>query len=341
VTLTEEFDTAPSSFVLNATQAALAQKEIELPSTGEGSSTRNATQPSFIPDDNDAAGTEDVKDIVTGEPNSEVAPMDDSAGLPIKQEPENTSIPSEELHPPVEKRERSASLVPVSDEEIRPLKKAATTYSPPPASASSPAAAQRIAGPGRTPARMEQILSSNTIASGASRDMQMVLDTTGASWNLKLGHEGPQRKRPHLADVNVSGRSSERGVDEEVGREVSDKPSPSTDVVDEMTAVDHPDSEDEAPKSKSKPESKPHAPVSKRADDVVPTSSEELHDMSLASAAPSNTAAASFLRYVISGIQTKVACAPLPNPECDPPRASMPEPEAGKSCVCIILLARQ
>jgi hypothetical protein len=343
VTLTEEFDTAPSSFVLNATQAALAQKEIELPSTGEGSSTRNAIQPLFISDDNDAAGTEDVKDIVTGEPNSEVAPMDDSAGLPIKQKPENTSIPSEEPHPPVEKRERSASLDPVSDEEIRPLKKAATAHSPPPASASSPAAAQRLAGPGRTPTRVEQILSTNSVASGTGRGMQMVLDTTGASWNLKPDHEDPQRKRPHLADVSVSGRSSERGVDEEDGREVGDKASPSTNVVDEMTAVDHPDSEDEVPKSKPKPKPQVRAPVSKGADDAEPTSTKELHDSSSASAAVSNTAAAaaSFSRDAVSGIQTEVARTPLPNPECDPPRASMPEPEGGKSCVCIILLARQ
>jgi hypothetical protein len=32
----------------------------------------------------------------------------------------------------------------------------------------------------------------------------MVLDTTGASWNLKPGHEGPSRKRPHMADVSGS-----------------------------------------------------------------------------------------------------------------------------------------
>jgi hypothetical protein len=82
----------------------------------------------------------------------------------------------------------------------------------------------------------------------------MVLDATGASGNLKPGHEGPQRKRPRLADRNVGGRSSEKRVDEEVGCEVGDKPS-------------------------------------KRADDAEPMPSEELHNSSSASALPSNTAA--------------------------------------------------
>ena len=31
----------------------------------------------------------------------------------------------------------------------------------------------------------------------------MVLDTSGTSWNLLLGHEGPPRKHPYLADVSM------------------------------------------------------------------------------------------------------------------------------------------
>jgi DNA mismatch repair protein PMS2 len=337
--------------VLNATQVARAQKETELssPPTEEGSSTSNAKQPLFIPDDDDAAGAEEVEDIVTGEPNSEVASTDDSAGPPIEQEPENASPPAEEPRPPVvEKRPRSASPDPTSDEETRPLKKAATARSPSPAPTSSPAAttsaSQRLAGPGRTPARVEQILSTNTNTSGTGRGMQMVLDTTGASWNLKPGHEGPQRKRSLLADANVSGSSSgknarinmrarlagfardgvhlardkedadspeeEEGAEDEVvevrrsskkvvdedddddGCEVVDKPSPSTDVVDETMAVDRPDSEDEAPKAKPKSKLKARAPASKRADNAEPTSSEDLLLPDDSSAAPGNSAAA-------------------------------------------------
>jgi DNA mismatch repair protein PMS2 len=363
VALTEEFDTARSSFVLNATQVALAQKEKELPSppTEEASSTSNAKQPLFIPDDDDAAGTEEVEEIVTGEPNSEVASTDDSAGPPIEQEPENASPPSEEPRPAVEKRPRSASPDPAADEETRPLKKAATARSLSPAPASSPAASQRLAGPGRTPARVEQILSTNTNTSGTGREVQMVLDTTGASWNLKPGHEGPQRKRSHLTDVNVSGSSSgknarinmrarlagfardgvhvvrdkedrdspeeEEGVEDDIvevkrnskkaidendedddGCEVGDKPSPSTDVVDETMAIDRPDSEDEAPKSKPKSKSKARGLASKRSEGAEP---EELllpGDSSLASAAPSNTAAAtaSSSNDAVSGIQAEV-----------------------------------
>jgi hypothetical protein len=319
VALTEELDNARPSFVLNATQLAFAQKATEITSTEEGSSIINAKQ-LFIPDD----------DTLTGEPNSEVAATDDSASPPIKQEPESASPPAEEPRPAVEKR--AASPDPVSDEETRPLKKAATARS------LSLVASQRLAGPGNTPARVEKITSTNTIASGTSRGMQIVLDTTGASWNLKPGHEGQQRKCPHLADVNISGRSSEKMADEEDGDddgcEVSDKPTPST-------AVNRPDNEDGAPKSEPKPKPKAGAPASIRADDAEPTSSEELHDSS-ASAPPSNTATAtaSSSRDAVSGIQTEVART-LPNPECDPPRASIPEPEGGKPCNCIILLARQ
>lgn len=322
----------------------------------EGSSTSNAGEPLFIPDDDDAGGTEEVENIITGEPTSEVVvPTDDtSAGIPIEQE-ENASPPP---RPPVEKRPRSASLDPVSDDSsTRPLKKKAATItrSPSPAPpASTSASQQRLAGPGRTPARVEQILSTNT-SGGTGRGVQMVLDTSGASWNLKPGHEGPpQRKRSHLADadvnVNVSGSSSgknarvnmrarlagfarngahivrddtpeeEEGVEDDVvegskkvvdeddddddERGVGDKPSSSTDVVDETMAVDQPDSEDEAPKSKPKP--KARAPNSKRADKADPVSIEELHD---SSSAPGNTAAATASSSSSSsrnGVQTEV-----------------------------------
>ena len=203
--LAEEFDNARSSFVLNATQVALAQKEAELPPTEESSPASNTKQPLFIPDDDDATGAEQVGDIALSEPNSEVESTEDNAGLPIEQELENASTPSEDPRP-LEKRPRSASPDPVADEETRPLKKVAVARSPSPALVSAPAlstaAPQRLAGPGRTPARVEQILSTDT--SGTGRGVQMVLDTSGASWNLKPGHEGPQRKRPPLADVSGS-----------------------------------------------------------------------------------------------------------------------------------------
>jgi DNA mismatch repair protein PMS2 len=181
--------------VLNATQVALAQKETELPPAEEGGSASNAKSPLFIPDDDDA--TEQV--IATGEPSGEITSTEDSIGPPIEQELDNASPPPEE-HLPAQKRPRSASPDPVADEETRPIKKVAAARSPSPSP--STAAPQRLAGPGRTPARVEQILSTNT--SGTGRGVQMVLDTSGASWSLKPGHEGPPRKRPHLADVSGS-----------------------------------------------------------------------------------------------------------------------------------------
>ncbi|KAH9066502.1 hypothetical protein EDB87DRAFT_1586471 [Lactarius vividus] len=204
--LTEAFDNTRSSFVLNSMQVALAQKERELPPVEEGSSTSNEKLPLFIPDDqDDATGTEQAGDVTTGGQNGKIASKGDSVDLPVEKEPDNTSPPSDEPHP-VQKRPRLASPDPVSDEETRPIKKVAAARSPSPEPASVPApliaAPQRLAGPGRTPARVEQILSTNTSCSG--RGVQMVLDTSGASWNLKPGHEGPQRKRPHLADVSGS-----------------------------------------------------------------------------------------------------------------------------------------
>ena len=202
--LTEAFDNSRSSFVLNATQVALAQKDTEPPAE-ETSSGSNAKPPLFIPDDDDATGAEQVEDLATGEPVGEIASTEEIVDLSIERETDHASPPPEE-HLPVQKRPRSASPDPVADEETRPIKKVAAGRSPSPALASplapSPTAPQRLAGPGRTPARVEQILSTNT--SGTGRGVQMVLDTSGALWNLKPGHEGPPRKRPHLADVSYS-----------------------------------------------------------------------------------------------------------------------------------------
>ena len=363
VALTEEFDNARSSFVLNATQVALAQKETDSgqPLTEKGGSASNAEQPLFIPDDDDVADAEEVGDIVTGEPNSEVAPTDDSGGLPMEDEPEIVSPPSEDPRP-VEKRPCSASPDPIVDDETRPPKNvddAARSPSPTLTSAPGPSTApsQRLAGPGRTPVRVEQILSTDT--SGTGRGVQMVLNTSGASWNLKPGHEGPSRKRPHVADVigSSSGKNArismrarlagfardgarvmqdedspeeEEGAENEVtcakrkkvdnadddeDYEVGGKTSSSTDVVDETMAVDPPDSEDEAPKSKLKPKGKGRAltasGAAKRADDAEPMSSEELllpDDSLSTSAPPSNIAAAtaSSSHDAVSGVRTEV-----------------------------------
>jgi len=55
VVLTEGFDSARSSFVLNATQLALAQKE-ENTVSGESGRESNKALPLFIPDDEDQNG---------------------------------------------------------------------------------------------------------------------------------------------------------------------------------------------------------------------------------------------------------------------------------------------
>ncbi|KAI9440372.1 hypothetical protein H4582DRAFT_1936437 [Lactarius indigo] len=333
IALTEAFDNSRSSFVLNATQVALARKETELSPAEEGGSASNEKVPLFIPDDQDDA----------------TASKEDSADLPV-EESDNTSDEPR----PVQKRPRSASPGPVSDEETRPIKKAAAARSPSPELVSAPApsttAHQRLAGSGRTPARVEQILSTNT--SGTSRGVQMVLDTSGASWNLKPGHEGPPRKRPHLAEVSGSSsgkdarismrarlagfardgvhvlrdKEDEDSPEEEEGAEnevvevkrsskkvdtdddddddyeAGEKVSSSTDVVDETMAVDRPDSQDSV---------QPHLRPARRSDGAELASTEELLllEDSPSDSAPSSKAAAattSSSHDAVSGVRTEV-----------------------------------
>jgi DNA mismatch repair protein PMS2 len=205
VALTERFDSARSSFVLNATQVALAQKEENTVAAESGRASKKA-QPLFIPDDEDPNGdgiSAGTQDTITIEPDGEPMSIDDTSTTPLTNEIPTTS-PSDSDGPiTTRKRPRSVSPDPVSDEKETPSKPAGSP-SPAPTPASS-TSSQRLAGPGRTPARVEQILSENTSGStGSRRAVQMVLDTTGASWNLKPGQEGPPRKRPHPADISGS-----------------------------------------------------------------------------------------------------------------------------------------
>ncbi|KAH9977464.1 hypothetical protein BJV74DRAFT_781094 [Russula compacta] len=205
VAMTEKFDSARSNFVLNATQVALAQKEIENTSTEEGGIANNKRPPLFIPDDGDQDDDDIVArtDTMTSEPDDQPMSIDDTDITPTKEQPTAMLLHSDE---PVLAQKRPRSLSPdfVSDGEAKSSKKTRPS-SPVPAPSTS---SQRLAGPGRTPARVEQILSENTSSTG--RAVQMVLDTSGASWNLKPGQEGPPRRRSHLMDVggSSSGRSA-------------------------------------------------------------------------------------------------------------------------------------
>lgn len=205
VALTERFDSARSSFVLNATQLTLAQKEENTVAGGSGRAS-NKAQPLFIPDDEDQNGdgiSPTTQDTITIELDDEPMLTDDTNTTPLTNELPTTS-PSHSDEPIItRKRPRSVSPDPVSDEKETPSKTAdSPSPSPTPASSTS---SQRLAGPGRTPARVEQILSENTSGNtGSRRAVQMVLDTTSASWNLKPGQEGPPRKRPHPADISGS-----------------------------------------------------------------------------------------------------------------------------------------
>jgi DNA mismatch repair protein PMS2 len=210
VALTEAFDSARSSFVLNATQLALALKE-EDTATGEGGAANGKGLPLFIPDDedqNDDGFSARTQDAITINSDGELMPTEDSSITPLTQELA-TTLPSDPDEPFLaQKRPRSVSPDLVLDEgEDTSEMVRSPSQAPTPTQASS-TSSQRLAGPGRTPARVEQILSENT--SGSRRAVQMVLDTSGASWNLKPGQEGPPRKRPHLADAtgSSSGKSA-------------------------------------------------------------------------------------------------------------------------------------
>jgi DNA mismatch repair protein PMS2 len=208
VALTETFDSARSSFVLNATQLALAQKE-EITTAGEGGNHRGIARskglPLFIPDDEDQNGDDisaRAQDAMIIGSDDEPMSTDETSIAPLAKELA-TTLPSHPDKPSLaQKRPLSVSPDPVSDGEDTSKMARSPSQAPTPTQASS-TSSQRLAGPGRTPARVEQILSENT--SGSSRRaVQMVLDTSGASWNLKPGQEGPPRKRPHLADVSGS-----------------------------------------------------------------------------------------------------------------------------------------
>ncbi|KAH9992158.1 hypothetical protein BJV77DRAFT_1003804 [Russula vinacea] len=232
--VTETFDSARSSFVLNATQLALAQKE-EDTTAGEGGAADSKGLPLFIPDDedqNDDGISARAQDAITIDSDGEPMSTDDSSVTPLA-------------------KELATTCHRVFDH------------------------AQRLAGPGRTPARVEQILSENTSGNNR-RAVQTVLDTSGAS--------GSPRKRPHLTDVSgsSSGKSARVNMrarlagfarEDGAGRaamgeeerlrssspktmvvvadvtepEIGDEGQSSTDVVEETMVVDSSDSDDDGP----------------------------------------------------------------------------------------------
>lgn len=182
---------------------------------GESGRASNRAVPLFVPDDEDQH-RDDVSartpDAVTIEPDGEPMSIDDTSTTITNELPITLPSHSGELTT-TRKRPRPVSPEPVSNEKETPSK-TALSPSPLPTPASS-TFSQRLAGPGRTPARVEQILSENTSSvTGSRRAVQMVLDTTGASWNLKPGQEGPPRKRPHPADISgsSSGKSARANI---------------------------------------------------------------------------------------------------------------------------------
>ncbi|KAI9440283.1 hypothetical protein F5148DRAFT_1258759 [Russula earlei] len=200
VALTENFDSARSNFVLNATQVALAQKDIP---TRERGTASNEKRPLFIPEDEGQVG-DGLADRYRGvntKPDSEPMSTGDSGMTLLSEEqPIITSSSHVEESLLSQKRARSVSPDSAVDEDANPPKKTRPSSPTPALAPSTPS--QRLAGPGRTPVRVEQILSEDT--SSIRRAVQMVLDTTGASWNLKPGQEGAPRKRPHTGDVSGS-----------------------------------------------------------------------------------------------------------------------------------------
>ena len=205
--LTDTFDSARSNFVLNATQVALAQKETENAPTFEGGTASSKKIPLFVPDDEDQVDDviTVVQETITSEPYDEPMSTDDTNISSITKETP-TSAPSslkEPLLPQKRPRSISPDFVPDGAENRAVIPSNKTPSGPSsPAHAPEPSNSQRLAGPGRTPARVEQILSENTSRTG--RAVQMVLDTSGASWNLKPGQEGPPRKRQAPGDVGGS-----------------------------------------------------------------------------------------------------------------------------------------
>ncbi|KAH9970938.1 hypothetical protein BJV74DRAFT_889440 [Russula compacta] len=263
--LTEKFDSALSNFVLKATQVALARKEIENTSTEEGGMANSKRPPLFIPDDGDQ-DDDDIaarSDTMTSELDDQPMSIDDIDIAPTKAQPTVMLLHSDE---PVLAQKRPRSLSPdfVSDGKAKSFKKTRPS-SPVPAPSTS---SQRLAGTGRTPVRVEQILSENT--SGTGRAVQMVLDSGSSSGRsarvnmcAQLAGFARDGVRP-VKDTENEGDSDrpedEKGAEQTVADEersssplkinkdvdddeMGDEGRSSTDVVDETIAIDPSDSE--------------------------------------------------------------------------------------------------
>jgi DNA mismatch repair protein PMS2 len=179
---------------------------MENPPTGEGGTVSNTKLPLFIPEDGEQDGDENAaraQDCTIIESDGEPMSTDDTGVIPPTKELCATASSPVDEPLLAQKRPRSVSSPgSVSDEEVNRSKRARPPSPAPAPAPSSSSSSQRLAGPGRSSARVEQILSENT--SGTGRAVQMVLDTSGASWNLKPGQEGPLRKRPNPLDVSGS-----------------------------------------------------------------------------------------------------------------------------------------
>ncbi|KAI0263552.1 hypothetical protein BC834DRAFT_886174 [Gloeopeniophorella convolvens] len=202
IALTDAYDGTRSNFVLNATQVAAAQKEAATKEVIDYAAPSSSSQPLFIPEEEPPdthPPPPDMADNESGEPEVESIVAANHGTNLSGEVPTHLPPSPEKTHP--EKRPREPSPGLPSDSETRPSKKLAATTPPSPV-VPFPSTSQRLTGPGRTLARVEKIISEDVHA--PRRPMQMVLDTSGASWNLKPGLEGPPRRRTHPGDASGS-----------------------------------------------------------------------------------------------------------------------------------------
>ncbi|KAI0049102.1 DNA mismatch repair protein MutL [Auriscalpium vulgare] len=221
--LAKAFSSAPSTFPLNTTQPQNKDSKLDRRSSRKSEGSGDADPPVDKPQV--AAPVEvTAASRPTSRAPSPVAPGDHS--MIVEEtliEWESTPEPADpESQPSTRKTRNSRPRSPVASENA-PANAGISTV-PKPAD-SKPAvlspersleeAASSGASSGRTPARVERIISADE-PKGRAREVQMVLDTSGASWNLRRGTEAPpQKKARHdvgTGAANASGSSSGRSA---------------------------------------------------------------------------------------------------------------------------------
>ncbi|VDB98135.1 unnamed protein product [Peniophora sp. CBMAI 1063] len=190
--LQEKFGDARSTFSVNNAQAAPSSSQASLSRNSSSQAVSEADKPPIRPRLRKPVNSDSL-DLDEGE-DHEQAPSAEPESEPPRL---TTRSSSPELH----SNHASENAL-----EASSFAKAKIT---PRTRLTSPEALSSYAGR-RSPAQIERIVSAapSRPSSSRHRDVQMVLDTSGAAWNLRRESAEPPRKRPRVVDEPVLQRNA-------------------------------------------------------------------------------------------------------------------------------------